>query len=46
VRARGVGHAYASRTADPNYDAWELEGLGRLMVVCTPGGGEPSIFNE
>jgi hypothetical protein len=31
---------------DPNYEAWELEGLGRLMVVCTPGGGEPSIFND
>jgi hypothetical protein len=31
---------------DPDYEAWELEGLGRLMVVCTPGGGEPSIFND
>lgn len=30
---------------DANYEAWELEGLGRLMVVCIPGGGAPSIFN-
>jgi hypothetical protein len=29
---------------DPTYEAWELEGLGRLMVVCTPG-GELAIFN-
>lgn len=30
---------------DPNYEAWELDGLGRLIVVCMPGGGEPAIFN-
>jgi hypothetical protein len=30
---------------DPSYEAWELEGLGKLMIICTPGGGEPTIFN-
>jgi hypothetical protein len=30
---------------DPHYEAWQLDGLGNLMVVCTPGGGEPSIFD-
>jgi hypothetical protein len=30
---------------DPDYEAWELEGLGRLIVVCAPGGGQPAIFN-
>jgi hypothetical protein len=30
---------------DPKYEAWELDGLGRLIVVCIPGGGEPAIFN-
>jgi hypothetical protein len=30
---------------DPDYEAWELDGLGKLMVICMPGGGEPAIFN-
>jgi hypothetical protein len=29
---------------DPQFEAWELEGLGPLMIVCVPGGGEPTIF--
>ncbi len=30
---------------DPDYEAWELDGLGRLMVICMPGGGEPAIVD-
>jgi hypothetical protein len=24
---------------DPDYEAWEIEGLGRLMMICDPRGG-------
>jgi hypothetical protein len=30
---------------DSRFEAWELDGLGRLMMICVPGGGEPAIFN-
>jgi len=29
---------------DPLSEAWELEGLGKLMLICPPGGGSPITF--
>ena len=31
---------------DPRYEAWQIVGPNNLLVVCTPGGGEPAIWNE
>jgi Family of unknown function (DUF6188) len=30
----------------PDYEAWQISGPDRLLVVCMPGGGEPAIWDE
>jgi hypothetical protein len=31
---------------DPDYEAWEVSGPGRVKVVALPGGGEPAISDS
>jgi hypothetical protein len=29
---------------DPRYEAWQVGGPDNLLIVCTPGGGEPALW--
>jgi hypothetical protein len=36
-----AGGSTLSAGPEPDYEAWNLE-VGRVMFICTPGGGKPS----